>query len=270
MNILPTEKQIQIVNCLVEGNSLRATSRLCGVERNTVGRVLLRVGDRCAWLMNEKMRRVPSRLLQVDEIWTFVAKKEKRLNGHDNHTEVGDQYVFVALDAESKLVPSFYVGKRTAETAHYFMNDLQSRLAHRVQLTTDGFKPYLTAVEEAFGADIDYAMLVKLYGGDEANRERYSPGDIIDARPVPVSGNPQLRHISTSFVERQNLTIRMQLRRLTRLTNAFSKKLSHLKAALAIHFAYYNFVRIHQTLRVTPAMASGMSDRAWEIFYLIK
>lgn len=270
MNILPIEKQIQIMNCLVEGNSLRATSRLCGVERNTVGRVLLRVGDRCAWLMNEKMRHVPSRLLQVDEIWTFVGKKDKRLNGHDNHAEMGDQYVFVALDAESKLVPSFRVGKRTAETAYYFMQDLQARLAHRVQLTTDGFRPYLTAVEDTFGADVDYAMLVKTFSGDEANRERYSPSDIVSAVPVAITGNPQLRHISTSFVERQNLTIRMQLRRLTRLTNAFSKKLSHLKAALAIHFAHYNFVRIHQTLRVTPGMASGMSDRAWELADLIK
>ena len=269
MNILPIEKQIQIVNCLVEGVSLRATARLCGVERNTVGRVLLRVGDHCAQLLNERMRRVPSRLLQVDEIWTFVAKKEKRLNGHDNQAEMGDQYVFVALDAESKLIPSFYVGKRTAESAHYFMSDLQSRLAHRVQLTSDGFTPYLTAVEDNFGADIDYAMLVKVFSGDESNRERYSPSDIVDARPVPVSGNPRLWDISTSFVERQNLTIRMQLRRFTRLTNAFSKKLTHLKAALSLHFAWYNFVRVHSTLRLTPAMAAGISSEIWPLTTLL-
>lgn len=269
MNVLPIEKQIQIVNCLVEGNSLRATARLCEVERNTVGRVLLRVGDRCAWIMNERMRRVPSRLLQVDEIWTFVAKKQKHVTASDP-AEKGDQYVFVALDAQSKLVPSFYVGKRTAETAHSFISDLQSRLVHRVQLTSDGFTPYLTAVEDAFGADIDYAMLVKVYGGDEANRERYSPGEIIDARPVPVSGNPRLRDISTSFIERQNLTIRMQLRRFTRLTNAFSKKLSHLKAALALHFAWYNFARVHQTLRVTPAMEAGIADHVWTLPELLR
>src|SRR5207245_2026360 len=196
-------------------------------------------------------------------------KKEKRLNGHDNHAEKGDQYVFVALDAESKLIPAFYVGKRTAESAHYFMDDLQSRLAHRVQLTTDGFTPYLTAVEDNFGADIDYAMLVKMFSGDETNRERYSPSDIVDARPVPVSGNPRLWDISTSFVERQNLTIRMQLRRFTRLTNAFSKKLFCLKAALALHFAAYNLVRIHQTLRVTPAMAAGLTDRVWNLEELL-
>lgn len=268
MNALPIEKQIQIVNCLVEGNSLRATARLCEVERNTVARVLLRVGDRCAWIMNEKMRRIPSRLLQVDEIWTFVAKKEKRVTAKDS-PDAGDQYVFVALDAHSKLVPSFYVGKRTAETAHYFMNDLQARLVHRVQLTSDGFTPYLTAVEDAFGADVDYAMLVKTYGGDEANRERYSPGEIVDARPVPVSGNPKLHLISTSYVERQNLTIRMQLRRFTRLTNAFSKRLSHLKAALAVHFTWYNFARVHQTLRVTPAMEAGIADHVWDMKELL-
>lgn len=269
MNILPTEKQVQIVNALVEGCSIRATARMVGVEHKTVMRVLLRTGDKCAWLLNEKMRRVPSRLLQVDEIWTFVAKKEKRLNGHDNHAEMGDQYVFVALDAESKLIPSFYVGKRTATTAHYFMADLKSRLAHRVQLTTDGFKPYLMAVEDNFGADIDYAMLIKIFSGNEAERERYSPSDIVDVVPTPVSGNPQLRHISTSFVERQNLTIRMQLRRFTRLTNAFSKKLSYLKAALSLHFAWYNFVRVHQSLRVTPAMQAGISNNVFDFSELI-
>ena len=155
--------------------------------------------------------------------------------------------------------------KRTAESAHYFMSDLQSRLAHRVQLTSDGFTPYLTAVEDNFGADIDYAMLVKVFSGDESNRERYSPSDIVDARPVPVTGKPDFRQISTSFVERQNLTIRMQLRRFTRLTNAFSKKLSHLKAALALHFCWYNFVRVHQSLRVSPAMESKLTDHVWTI-----
>lgn len=269
MNILPIEKQVQIISALVEGNSVRATARMAGVEHKTVLRVLLRAGKKCEALLNEKMQRVPSRLLQVDEVWTFVGKKEKRLNGDDNSSEMGDQYIFVALDAQSKLVPCFMVGKRTAVTARDFMQELQSRLAHRVQLTTDGFKPYLTAVESAFGADIDYAMLVKLFSGDESNRERYSPGEIIDARPVPVSGNPDLRHISTSYIERQNLTLRMQLRRLTRLTNAFSKKLENLKAALSLHFAWYNFCRIHSSLRVTPAMAAGISSEIWPLDRLL-
>jgi IS1 family transposase len=269
MNILPIEKQVQIISALVEGNSVRATARMVGVEHKTVLRVLLRVGKKCEALLNEKMQRVPSRLLQVDEVWTFVGKKEKRLNGHDNHSEMGDQYIFLALDAQSKLVPCFMVGKRTAVTAHDFMQELQSRLSYRVQLTTDGFKPYLTAVESAFGADIDYAMLVKLFSGDESSRERYSPSEIIDARPVPVSGNPNLRHISTSYVERQNLTLRMQLRRLTRLTNAFSKKLENLKAALSLHFAWYNFCRIHASLRVTPAMAAGITSEVWNLAHLL-
>ena len=269
MNTLSVEKRVAVISALVEGTSIRSVERMTGVHRDTIMRLLISVGDRCAWLLNEKMRHVRSRLLQVDEIWTFVAKKEKRLVGNDNHREMGDQYVFIALDAESKLVPSFYIGKRTTETAQYFMADLQSRLAHRVQLTTDGFVPYLRAVEDNFGMDVDYAMLIKMFSGNEAGRERYSPSDIVRVVPTPISGNPELRYISTSYIERQNLTIRMALRRFTRLTNAFSKKLSNLKAALALHFAHYNFCRIHQTLRCTPAMAAGISDRLWGLEELI-
>jgi IS1 family transposase len=263
MNVLPVEKQAQIINALVEGCSVRATARLVGVEHKTVMRVLLRAGDRCEQLLNERMRRLPCKLVQVDELWTYVGKHERFLQPEDNSAIMGDQYVFVAMDSESKLIPCFRIGKRTSATAWYFMQDLEARLANRVQLTTDGFRPYLTAVESAFGTEIDYAMLVKLYEND--SRSAYSPGELVDARPVPVMGNPKPHLISTSHIERQNLTIRMQLRRFARLTNAFSKKLDNLKAALAVHFAWYNFCRVHQTLRVTPAMESGISDHAWSI-----
>jgi len=272
MNVLPLEKQTQIANCLVEGNSLRATARLCGVERNTVGRILLRVGDRCAWLLNERLRRIRSRRIEVDEIWTFVFKKQARLSKKDDESVMGDQYVFTAMDAETKLMISHRVGKRDAVTAYYLMQDLESRLAHRVQLTTDGFRPYLMAVEDTFGANIDYAILVKVYGAATQKvgaPEWYGPPRVISALPMPVMGKPQLRYISTSYIERQNLTIRMQARRFTRLTNAFSKKLANLKAQVALHFAHYNFVRIHQTLRCTPAMAAGVTDHVWEIGELL-
>jgi IS1 family transposase len=264
MNVLPIEKQTQIINALVEGNSIRATARMAGVEHKTVMRVLLRVGDRCAHLMNMSMRKLPCKIVQVDEIWTYVGKKEKRVNGTDNPVEVGDQYVFVAMDSETKLVPCFRVGKRSSANAYWFMHELESRLANRIQLTTDGFPPYGPAVEDAFGIDVDYAQLIKTYAEGETEK-RYSPGEFVSATPIPITGNPKPHLISTSHIERQNLTMRMQLRRFTRLTNAFSKKLSHLKAACALHFAHYNFCRIHQTLRVTPAMAAGIADHIFSI-----
>jgi IS1 family transposase len=265
MNVLPMEKQIQIVSTLVEGNSIRATARMVGVEDKTVMRVLLRVGDKCANLLNERMRRLPCRVLQMDEIWTYCGKHERFMKATDNPSEVGDQYVFVAMDSETKLVPSFRVGKRNATNTWYFIQDLQARLAGRVQLTSDGFRPYVNAVDDAFGTEVDYAMLVKIYSDSGEADTRYSPGEIVDARPIPIMGDPKPQLIFTSDIERQNLTIRMQLRRFTRLTNAFSKKLENLKAALALHFAHYNFCRIHQTLRVTPAMASGITESLWSI-----
>ena len=272
MNVLPLEKQTQIANCLVEGTSLRATARLCGVQRNTVGRVLLRIGDRCAWLLNEKLRRIRSRRVEVDEIWTFVFKKQARLSQDDDESQMGDQYVFTAMDAETKLMISHRIGKRDATTAYYLMQDLESRLANRVQLTTDGFRPFLTAVEDTFGSDVDYAVLVKLYGKPSASEgapEWYGPPKVIAALPTKVMGRPDPRWISTSYIERQNLTMRMQMRRFTRLTNAFSKKLANLKAQVALHFAHYNFVRIHQTLRCTPAMAAGVTDHLWSLEDLV-
>jgi IS1 family transposase len=265
MNVLPIEKQIQIVNALVEGSSVRATARMIGVEHKTVLRVLLRVGNRCGQILNGRMRRLPCRILQLDEIWTYCGKHERFVNGNDNPAEVGDQYVFVAMDSESKLIPSFWVGKRNAANAWSFLQDLGQRLANRPQITTDGFRPYINAVEDAFGANADYAMLIKLYSEPADADKRYSPGEIVNALPVPVSGNPKPWLVSTSHIERQNLTIRMQLRRFTRLTNAFSKKLENLKAACALHFAWYNFCRVDSSLRVTPAKQAGLTQRIWGV-----
>jgi IS1 family transposase len=269
MNVLPIEKQVQIVSALVEGNSIRSTARMVGVEHKTVMRVLLRVGDRCAQILNERMRKLPCRVVQLDEIWTYCGKHEKFVRPDDNPIEVGDQYVFVAMDSETKLIPSFRVGKRNSANTWHFVQDLQQRLVGRAQITTDGFKPYLNAIEDAFGANVDYAMLIKMYSDSGQPDKRYSPGEFVNALPIPVTGNPKPYLISTSHIERQNLTIRMQLRRFTRLTNAFSKKLENMKAALALHFTHYNFCRIHQTLRVTPAMAAGITNTAWNMENLI-
>jgi IS1 family transposase len=252
---------------LVEGNSIRSTERMTGIHRDTIMRLLLAVGDRCGQILNERMRKLPCRIVQVDEIWTYVGKKERHLTDEDNPLEVGDQYVFVAMDSETKIVPSFRIGKRNAANTWYFMQDLEQRFAYRVQLTTDGFRPYINAVEDAFGVNVDYAMLVKLYGKDES--EPYAPAQIVQSLPIPVMGDPKPGLISTSHIERQNLTMRMQLRRFTRLTNAFSKKLANLKAACALHFAHYNFCRVHQTLRVTPAMAAGVVSEIWPLSALL-
>jgi len=269
MNVLPIEKQIQIVTALVEGNSVRATARMVGVEHKTVMRVLLRVGDHCARLLNERMRRLPCKIVQMDEIWTYCGKHERFVRPSDNPTEDGDQYVFVSMDSETKLIPNFRVGKRNAANAWYFVQDLQARMANRIQLTSDGFRPYKDAVDDAFGMDVDFAMLVKMYSNSGQADTRYSPGEIVDARPIPITGNPKPRLISTTHLERQNLTIRMQLRRFTRLTNAFSKKLENMKAALSLHFAWYNFCRVHSSLRVTPAMAAGLTETIWPIEVLL-
>lgn len=271
MNVLPVEKQIQIVNGLIEGCSIRATSRMVGAEHKTVMRTLLRIGQRCADLLDSKIRSIRARRVQVDEIWTYVFKKQAMITS-DDPAERGDQYVFIGMDADTKLVISHLIGKRDAATAFYLISDLKDRLAYRVQLTTDGFRPYLNAVEDNFGADVDYAMLVKVYGSEsreESAPEWYGPPHVVAAVPTPITGRPNPRYISTSYIERQNLTIRMQARRFTRLTNAFSKKLTNLKAHAALHFAHYNFVRIHQTLRVTPAMAAGVTDHLWGIKDLV-
>jgi IS1 family transposase len=266
---LKAEKKVSVIAAMVEGNSIRSTERMTGVHRDTIMRLVVRAGQNCDRLLDERMRRLSCRLIQADEIWTYVGKKEKRVGYGDNPEEVGDQYVFVAMDSETKLVPCFRVGKRNAANAWYFVRDLQERLAHRVQLTTDGFRPYKDAVDDAFGIEVDYAMLVKMYSDSGQADTRYSPGEIVDVRTIPITGHPNPRLISTSHIERQNLTIRMQLRRFTRLTNAFSKRLGNLKAALSLHFAWYNFCRIHSTLRVTPAMAAGVCEDVWPISALV-
>jgi IS1 family transposase len=269
MNILSIDIKTRVLAAMVEGNSIRSVERMTGVHRDTIMRLVIRSGEGCTRLLNERMRRLSCRVIQADEIWTYVGKKEKRVRVNDNPEEVGDQYVFVAMDSETKLIPTFRVGKRDAANTWHFIQDLQERLMHRVQLTTDGFRPYRDAVEDAFGANIDYAMLVKVYGSSGEPDTRYSPAEIIDTRLIPITGNPDPALISTSHIERQNLTMRMQMRRFTRLTNAFSKKLVNLRAALALHFAHYNFCRVHSSLRVTPAMAAGVTDRIWELDELV-
>jgi IS1 family transposase len=269
MNVLSMEQKIDVLSAMVEGNSIRSVERMTGVHRDTIMRLVVKVGMKCADLMDERLRRLHCRRIQADEIWTYVGKKEKRVGYGDDASEVGDQYVFVAMDSETKLIPCFRVGKRDSVTTYYFIQDLQERLANRVQLTTDGFRPYKDAIDDAFGMDVDYAMLVKVYSNSGQADTRYSPGEIVDVRTIPITGAPNPRLISTSHIERQNLTIRMQLRRFTRLTNAFSKKLVNLKAACALHFAHYNFCRVHSSLRVTPAMAAGVTERVRELEELV-
>ena len=272
MNALAPEKKLAVLNALVEGNGIRSTERMTGANRNTIMSLLVRMGEGCTRLHNERVQRIRAQRVQVDEIWTFVFVKQMRLNGNHNHAEMGDQYVFVGMDADSKLVISYLVGKRDPTSAFYFMSDLKERLATRVQLTTDGFRPYLPAVEDTFGADVDYAQLVKLYGQQKSqsdDRDWYKPVRVMDAIPMRVEGRPDPKWISTSYIERQNLTIRMQIRRFTRLTNAFSKKLDNLKAAVALHFAYYNFCRVHRSLRVTPAIAAQLTDHLWNLEELL-
>jgi IS1 family transposase len=258
------------IQCLLEGCSIRSTERLSGLNRNTIMRLLLVAGERSAKLMETRMMNLRPRYLQIDEIWTFVAKKARNVP-KDDLPEVGDQWVFVAMDAESKVVPTYFVGGRTSVNTKAFMHDLYKRTASHVQITTDGYYTYQSAVPDAFGLDADFAQLIKLYGdyGQHDAAGRYSPSPIIEVISKVRRGNPDPKHISTSFIERQNLTMRMQMRRFTRLTNAFSKKLPHPKAALALYFAYYNFCRIHSTLRVTPAMEAGVTDHVWNLDELL-
>jgi IS1 family transposase len=270
MNKLNKEKQTQIISALVEGNSLRATARMCDVAFNTVLKLLPQIGAACAEYQDKALRNLSSKRIQCDEIWSFCYAKEKNVPA-DKQGELGfgDVWTWVAIDPDTKLVPSFMVGNRGAQTAQAFMNDLASRLANRVQLTTDGHRVYLNAVEGAFGSDVDYAMLVKLYGNDAEAETRYSPAECIGCQTVGIVGRPDPRHVSTSHVERQNLTMRMKMRRFTRLTNAFSKKLDNHIAAIALHYMHYNFCRVHQTLRVTPAMEAGVVDHVWSIEELV-
>jgi len=264
-NVLPRAKQIAILNALVEGNSVRSTERMVDVNRESVLSLLVRVGEGCAVVLDQMMRNLTCDRLELDEIWGYVQKKQRNVTKEDNAAEVGDTWIYVAIDADTKLVPSFRVGKRDGENTRAFVADLASRLSNRVQLSTDGLKMYVDAVELAFGSDVDYGMVVKSYEAEATGPGRYSPPKVTSVEKAIVMGSPDLDTISTSYVERQNLTMRMQIRRLTRLTNAFSKKLRNHRAAAALHFANYNLVRRHGTLRVTPAMAAGVTTTLWSM-----
>lgn len=277
MHRLTTAQRAQVLGMMVEGMSIRAITRLTGFSKNTVAKLLADAGEACRTYMDEAMRDLPCNRLQADEIWSFVYAKEKNVPEAKRKKPryatrpacgddlVGSVWTWTAIDADTKLIPSFHVGTRDSWCAYEFMTDLASRLRGRVQLTTDGHKAYLGAVHAGFGRDIDYAMLVKLYGDAPEGETRYSPPKCVGARPEVKCGNPDEEHISTSYAERQNLSMRMGVRRFTRLTNAFSKKCANHEHALAIYFMHYNFVRIHQTLRCSPAMAAGVSDRLWSL-----
>ena len=273
MDTLDGTRRAQIVAALVEGNSIRATSRMTGASKNTIVKLLADLGHVCAMYQDVALRNLPCRRIQVDEIWSFVYAKAKNVTDkirQEQGPEVGNIWTWTAICADTKLVPSFLVGGRDAGYATDFMQDLAGRLANRVQLTSDGLKVYLEAVEDAFGSDIDYAMLVKHYGSEPEGEKRYSPAVCTGTTRKAVTGKPDDIHISTSYVERQNLTMRMSMRRFTRLTNAFSKKIDNLRHAVALHFMHYNFARIHQTLRVTPAMEAGVTEHVWSIGEIVE
>ena len=263
---------VKVFTLMTEGMSVRAISRVTGIHKGTILTLLLTVGLKCARLFDAKVRNIRPRFIQADEAWTFVQKKQKRLTA-DDPEERGDQYVWIALDSETKAVLSYRVGKRDAVRAYEFIGDLSQRIAeqHRPQLTTDGLEGYIDAVEEHFGADVDFAQLVKQYAQPRTDGpDWFRPSaHVVAAIPTPITGDPDFSRISTSHIERTNLTVRMHLRRFTRLTNGFSKKLANLRAAVAVFVAWYNFCRVHQTLRVTPAMESGLTDHIWTIRELL-
>jgi IS1 family transposase len=267
MNKLSIQKRAQVIGMLAEGNSLRATSRMADVSLTTVTKLLVEVGTACAAYQDAVLKDLPCKRVQCDEIWAFVGCKEKNVSKtRKDEFGLGDVYTWVGMCADTKIVPAFFVGRRDARCGNAFMQDLASRLNSRVQLTTDGLKVYLQAVENAFGADIDYAMLIKLYGSEtREDQRRYSPVECTGTEIHMISGNPDVKKISTSFIERQNLTMRMSMRRFTRLTNAFSKKVDNHFYAVALYFMYYNFGRVHKTLRVTPTMECGVADHVWSL-----
>lgn len=264
MNKLSHEKRVQILNLLVEGTSMRATARIADVAFNSVAKLFIDTAKVCLAYQDEHLRNLPCKRVQVDEIWSFVYSKQKNVP-EGKEGEAGDIWTWVAIDADTKLVPSWRIGGRDAATAAEFIQDVASRMAGRIQLTSDGYRLYENAVENAFGANVDYAMLVKIYGETVEGQKRYSPAECVGAKKMAITGNPDPCCISTSFAERQNLTMRMSIRRFTRLTNAFSKKIENHAHSVALHYMHYNFCRIHKTLRVTPAMAAGVTDRLWTI-----
>lgn len=267
MNRLSKDKQIQVIAALVEGNSIRSVERMTEAHRDTITRLMVRVGGTCYEMMNESLHGLQLRHIQVDEIWSYVGKKQRHVQPEDDPQRVGDFWTYVALDTDTKLVPAYLVGKRNRESTRAFVADLASRIDGRVQLSSDMMEAYVFAVEDGFGERVDYGRIVKQYETEPIGPSRYSPPKVISTTVDHVLGNPTSP--CTSHVERQNLTMRMSMRRFTRLTNAFSKRVENLRAAVALHFAHYNFVRIHRSLRITPAMAAGVTNRVWELGELV-
>lgn len=271
MNKLDPNKQAQVVSALVEGNSIRATVRMTGVAKNTIVKLLVELGAACSDYLDKRLVNLNCQRVQIDEIWSFCYAKAKNVTPEiaAKNPFAGDVWTWVAIDADTKLIPSWIVGPRDGTTARIFVNDLAGRLANRIQLTSDGLSVYLAAVEKAFHGHVDYAMLQKIYNETSEGQKRYSPAECIGCETKVIDGDPDPKHVSTSYVERQNLTMRMSMRRFTRLTNAFSKKIENHVAMVALHIMHYNFVRIHQTLRISPAMAAGVTDHLWGISELV-
>jgi IS1 family transposase len=267
MNKLLSYKRAQILHLLVEGNSMRATARIADVAFNTVDKLFIEAGRACLAYQDKALRNLACKRLQLDEIWSFVYAKQKSVPTAKSAPEdAGDVWTWIAIDADTKLVPSWRIGDRSSETGLAFVDDLAKRLANRVQITSDGHRAYLEAVEGAFGGDVDYAQLVKIYGASpESAKSRYSPAECTGCHKQRIEGNPDPAHVSTSYAERQNLTMRMSIRRFTRLTNAFSKKIEKHALSVALHYMHYNFARIHKTLRISPAMAAGVTDKLWSV-----
>ena len=269
-NVLPIDEQITVISSLCEGSSIRSIERVTGVHRDTIMRLGVKVGQGCTALMDAKMRDLDCTRLEMDEIWGFVGKKQKNI-GLEDDPSLGDVWTFCAIDADTKLVPSFLVGKRDKETANAFLEDISGRMNNRLQISTDGLAAYVGAISQAFGNDVDFAQIIKTYGHQEvSNNRRYSAPDFVSSEKVVVIGNPDNDLISTSYVERLNATTRLHMRRLTRLTLAFSKKLDNFEAAVGLHFAYYNFVKKHGTVKCTPAMAAGVATDYWTVADLVR
>lgn len=269
-NILSDEKQVMVIGALAEGNSIRSIERMTGIHRDTIMRLGVKVGQACEAVLDEKMRNLDCDRIEVDEIWGFIGKKQKNVRSTDNPAEVGDVWTYLAIDPETKLMPSFVVGKRDRYHTQVFMDDLAGRLKNRIQLSSDAMGAYADAVERAFGADVDYAQIVKEYSSPvKEDRRKYSPAQLVSVHKTAVNGDPVAALASTSMIERANLTVRTHCKRLARLTLAFSKKKENFQAAIALHLAYYNFVKFHGTLRMTPAMAAGVERSAWKVSDLV-
>ncbi|MGO8837552.1 MAG: IS1 family transposase [Limisphaerales bacterium] len=269
-NVLSFDKKIMAVSALAEGASIRSVERMIGVHRDTIMRLGVRVGSGCRAMLDHTMVNLDCKALQIDEIWGFIGKKQKNRRKRDRK-QYGDVWTFIALDADTKLVPAFAVGKRDTYTANTFLEDLARRLKHKVQVSTDSLAAYPDAIERGFGSTVDYGQIVKTYSSSNLYPDgKYSPPEVVAVQRTTVFGSPDPLKISTSYVERQNLTLRMHCRRLTRLTNAFSKKLENFEAAVGLHFAYYNFVKVHRTLRMTPAMAAGVANHIWTTEELLR